>query len=160
VVDTAGAALSREAEEGGLAGENRSVASLNSPPCGHPRSACFWARVPAGERSRCCLPTGCSARSTGGFSPLPPEGASAIRYGDTSHAAEMAASQGVRGTDLLRHGIVDRVIAELPDAADEAEAFIRRVGRVLEQELSTLVRRPVDELVPARLARYRALGIT
>jgi acetyl-CoA carboxylase carboxyl transferase subunit beta len=122
VVDTAGAALSKEAEEGGL----------------------------AADRVLCA--------QHGWLSPLPPEGASAIRFGDTSHAAEMAAAQGVRSTDLLRHGIVDRVIAELPDAADEAEEFVTRVGRVLEHEVATLMARSVADLLPRRLERYRRLG--
>ena len=34
-------------------------------------------------------------------------------------AGEMAAAQGVRATDLWRAGIVDRVVPERPDAADE-----------------------------------------
>jgi acetyl-CoA carboxylase alpha subunit len=95
----------------------------------------------------------------GWLSPLPPEGASAIRFGDTSHAAQMAAAQGVRSTDLLRHGIVDRVIAECPDAAEEATEFVARVGRVLAYEIATLLPSPIEELVPRRLSRYRSLGL-
>src|SRR5690348_3063143 len=57
------------------------------------------------------------------LSPLPPEGASAIVHRDTEHAAEMARSQKVRSIDLLESGVVDRIIPEEIDAADEPEAF-------------------------------------
>ena len=67
------------------------------------------------------------------LSPLPPEGASVIRFHTTDHAAEMAEAQGVRSMDLLQHGIVDRIVAEHTDAADEPNAFLLRVGAVLER---------------------------
>jgi hypothetical protein len=41
----------------------------------------------------------------------------------------------VRASDLRELGVVDRVVAELPDAADEPEAFCRRLGVVVEEEL-------------------------
>ena len=47
----------------------------------------------------------------------------------------MAEAQGVRSLDLLRAGIVDRVVAEHPDAADEPAAYLERLARVLEFEL-------------------------
>jgi acetyl-CoA carboxylase carboxyl transferase subunit beta len=64
----------------------------------------------------------------------------------------------VRSLDLLEAGIVDRVVAEHPDAADEAEAYLERVARVLERELTTLLRRDPRTRLAARLARYRTLG--
>ena len=73
------------------------------------------------------------------LSPLPPEGASAIVHRDLDHAPEMARAQQVRALDLYRRGIVDRIVAEKPDAADEPEEFCRRVGAVLEYELSALI---------------------
>jgi acetyl-CoA carboxylase carboxyl transferase subunit beta len=51
----------------------------------------------------------------------------------------MARAQQVRALDLYRRGIVDRVVVEKPDAADEPEAFCMRVGAVLEHELAALV---------------------
>jgi acyl-CoA carboxylase subunit beta len=73
------------------------------------------------------------------LSPLPPEGASAIVHRDLDHAPEMARAQQVRALDLQRLGVVDRIVAEQPDAADEPEAFCQRVGTVLEHELSSLL---------------------
>jgi acetyl-CoA carboxylase alpha subunit len=93
------------------------------------------------------------------LSPLPPEGASAIRHRTIDRAAEMAAAQGVRSADLLRNGVVDRVVAEHPDAADEPADFLNRFGGVLEHELALLLRRSTDDLLVTRLARYRRLGL-
>jgi acetyl-CoA carboxylase carboxyl transferase subunit beta len=158
VVDTAGAALSKDAEEGGLAGEiARSLVELTRLPA---PTICLLLGQGAGGGALALLPADrvlCAQH--GWLSPLPPEGASAIRFGDTSHAAEMAAAQGVSSTDLLRHGIVDRIISEHPDAADEAGAFVRRVGSVLEHEIATLLATPIEKLVPQRMKRYRALGL-
>ena len=51
----------------------------------------------------------------------------------------MARAQQVRAIDLHERGIVDRIVAEQPDAADEPEAFCQRMGAVLEYELSSLL---------------------
>jgi acetyl-CoA carboxylase alpha subunit len=58
---------------------------------------------------------------------------------DLDHAPEMARAQRVRAFDLHQLGIVDRIVAEKPDAADEPEAFCQRVGAVLEHELAMLL---------------------
>ncbi|HVW44410.1 MAG TPA: carboxyl transferase domain-containing protein, partial [Amycolatopsis sp.] len=158
VIDTAGAALSQAAEEGGLAGEiARSLVELTTLRA---PTICLLLGEGAGGGALALLPADrvlCAQH--GWLSPLPPEGASAIRHGDTSHAAEMAAAQGVRSADLLRHGIVDRIVGEFPDAADEPAPFLQRLGAVLESELLQLLRRPVDDLLRRRLTRYRDLGL-
>ena len=89
VIDTAGAALSREAEEGGLAGEiARCIAemvALEVPTVsvllGQGTGGGALALVPADR---------ILTAQHGWLSPLPPEGASAILYHDTDHAADMA----------------------------------------------------------------------
>jgi len=91
------------------------------------------------------------------LAPLPPEGASAIVHRDTDHAPEMARQQRVRSLDLRDAGIVDRIVAEQPDAADEPEEFCARLGAVLRYELAELIRRDSAELLAARAARYAHL---
>ena len=157
VIDTAGAALSKDAEEGGLAGEIArclaELATLRAP------SLCLLLGQGAGGGALALLPADrVLAAQHGWLSPLPPEGASAIRFHTTDRAAELAETQGVRSLDLLRHGIVDRIIAEHPDAADEPTAFLHRVGIVLAHELALLMRRTTSELLDVRLDRYRRLG--
>jgi acyl-CoA carboxylase subunit beta len=158
VIDTPGAALSVEAEEGGLAGEIArclsDLVTLEAPTLtlllGQGTGGGALALLP-GDRV--------VAAQHGWLSPLPPEGASAIVHRTTDRAAEMAQSQGVRSLDLLRADIVDRIVPERPDAADEPEEFCRRVGEVLRQELARLLHQPRDERLDQRLLRYRTLGL-
>ena len=158
VIDTPGAALSKEAEEGGLAGEIApclaELVMLEAPTMsvllGQGTGGGALALVPADR---------VVAAQHGWLSPLPPEGASAIVHRDTEHAPEMAQKQGVRSADLLAAGIVDVVVPERPDAADEPEEFCRRLGRVLSNELAGLLHADPHDRLDARLARYRALGL-
>jgi acetyl-CoA carboxylase carboxyl transferase subunit beta len=54
---------------------------------------------------------------------------------------------------------VDRVVGEYPDAADEPEPFLRRLGAVLEAELATLLRQAPTAQRASRRRRYRCLGL-
>jgi acetyl-CoA carboxylase beta subunit/acetyl-CoA carboxylase alpha subunit len=152
LIDTPGAALSREAEEGGLAGEIarclHDLVVLKAPTLavllGQGTGGGALALVPAA--------------ANGWLGPLPPEGASAIVHRTVDRADEMAAAQGVRATDLWRAGIVDRVVPERPDAADEPNEFCLRLGRVLGEELAGLLGRDDTERHRSRLHRYRHLG--
>jgi acetyl-CoA carboxylase beta subunit/acetyl-CoA carboxylase alpha subunit len=139
VIDTQGAALSPEAENGGLAGEiARCLAELVSLPA---PTLCLMLGEGNGGGALAFLPADrVVAAQHAWLSPLPPEGASAIVHRDLDHAPEMARRQQVRALDLHRLGVVDRIVAERPDAADEPEAFCQRVGAVLEHELSALLR--------------------
>jgi acetyl-CoA carboxylase beta subunit/acetyl-CoA carboxylase alpha subunit len=157
LIDTPGAALSREAEEGGLAGEIarclQDLVMLRAPTLavllGQGTGGGALALVPADR---------VLAAANGWLGPLPPEGASAIVHRDVEHAGEMAQAQGVRATDLHRAGIVDRVVPERPDAADEPTEFCLRLGRVLGEELAGLLGRDDTERFRTRLHRYRHLG--
>jgi acyl-CoA carboxylase subunit beta len=158
VIDTPGAALSPEAEEGGLAGEIArclsDLVTLEAP------SLCLMLGEGNGGGALAFLPADrVIAAQHAWLSPLPPEGASAIVHRDTEHAAEMARAQHVRAIDLRRLGIVDRIVAEHPDAADEPEDFCRRVGAVLEHELANLFHADPAWLRAARADRFVELGI-
>ena len=90
--------------------------------------------------------------------PASARGASAILYHDTSHAADMADRQGVRSADLLAHNIVDRVIPEYPDAAEESEPFCLRVGDALREELAALGNADVSHRLIERAQRFDRIG--
>jgi acetyl-CoA carboxylase carboxyl transferase subunit beta len=158
VIDTAGPALSAEAEEGGLAGEiARCLAELvtvDTPTVsvllGQGSGGPALAMVPA-DRVLAAL--------HGWLAPLPPEGASAIVFRDVDHAPELAAAQGIRSVDLLRNGIVDIVVPEYPDAADEPEAFIERLSATIAGELHRLRSTPDEQRLAARFERYRRIGL-
>jgi acetyl-CoA carboxylase carboxyl transferase subunit beta len=157
VIDTPGAALSVEAEEGGMAGEIArclaDLVTLDAP------TLCLLLGEGNGGGALALLPTDrVIAAQHGWLSPLPPEGASAIVHRDLDHAPDMARAQGVRSLDLRRNGIVDRIVAERPDAADEPEEFCARLSDVLRYELAALMQRDSATVTADRAARYRALG--
>jgi acetyl-CoA carboxylase carboxyl transferase beta subunit len=157
VIDTAGAALSKAAEEGGLSGEIArclaELVTLDAP------TVCLLLGEGAGGAALAMLPADrvlCAQHAW--LSPLPPEGASTILYRSVDFAPEIAQAQRVRATDLRADGIVDRVVPERPDAAYEHQAFSERVARALEYEIATLLRRSPADRKAARLDRYRNLG--
>ncbi|RDI20541.1 acetyl-CoA carboxylase carboxyl transferase subunit beta [Rhodococcus sp. AG1013] len=158
VIDTLGAALSKEAEERGLAPEIArcisDLVTLRTPTVsvllGQGTGGGALALLPADR---------VLAAQNGWLAPLPPEGASAIVHRDTSHAPQMAAAQGIRARDLLRDGVVDGVIPERPDAALEPVEFSRRVGAAIARELVALGGMSGDDRIAARVARYRTLGL-
>jgi acetyl-CoA carboxylase carboxyl transferase subunit beta len=156
VIDTQGAALSADAENGGLAGEIArclaDLVSLRAP------TLCLVLGEGNGGGALAFLPADrVVAAQHAWLSPLPPEGASAIVHRDTDHAPDMARDQHVRAIDLHAAGVVDRIVAERPDAADEPEDFCRRVGAVLEHELGALVAAGPGSAA-ARSERYVGVG--
>ena len=158
IIDTAGAALSKEAEEGGLAGE---IARCLTEMVAHAEpTVCVLLGQGTGGGAIALMPADrVIAAQHSWLSPLPPEGASAILYRTADRAPEIAAQQMVRSVDLLAAGIVDRIVAERPDAADEPEDFCRRMGHVIAGELSRLTEMRDASRLAARHDRYRRLGL-
>ncbi len=157
VIDTPGAALSAEAEEGGLAGEIarslEDLTTLRAP------TLCLLLGQGNGGGALAFLPADrVVAAQHAWLSPLPPEGASAIVHRDVDHAPEMARAHGVRAIDLRARGVVDRIVAEHPDAADEPEEFCRRVGEVLRYELTALRTQDPEVLRRVRPDRFLAVS--
>ncbi|WP_055553233.1 carboxyl transferase domain-containing protein [Streptomyces sp. NBRC 110028] len=154
VIDTAGAALSREAEEGGLAGEiARCLADMVTLPA---PTLCLLLGQGAGGAALALLPADrVVAARHAWLSPLPPEGASAILHRTTERAYEVADRQGVRSADLLAGGIVDRVVEE-----GDGEGFLERLGHILGAELAALRAQDREERLAARRARHRRIGVS
>ncbi|MEV6274082.1 carboxyl transferase domain-containing protein [Nocardia sp. NPDC051832] len=158
VIDTVGAALSKEAEERGLAPEIArclaDLTTLNTPTVsvllGQGTGGGALALLPADR---------VLASANAWLAPLPPEGASAIVYRDTDHAPDLATAQRIRAADLRTDGIVDRIVPELPDAADEPTDFARRMVHAIAEELAHLRTQPADHLLSMRHQRYRRLGL-
>ncbi len=158
VIDTEGAALSRAAEEGGLAAEiARSLTdlvTLRSP------TLCVLLGQGTGGAALAILPADrVVAAEHAWVSPLAPEGASAIVYRVPDRAPELAEAQRVRAVDLLADGIVDRVVPEPVDAADDPESCSKRVAAVVHEELDALWRTDPDRRQATRFERYRHLGL-
>ncbi|MCX7520773.1 acetyl-CoA carboxyl transferase [Microbacterium sp. STN6] len=158
VIDTPGAALSQQAEEGGLAGEiSRCLSDLVALAA--PTVSLILGEGSGGGALALLPADRTLAAQHAWLSPLPPEGASAILFRDTTHAAELAEAQGIGASALLRAGIVDAIVPETPDAADEARAFCRRTGQALEHALHALGDMRSHERLAERHRRFRALGL-
>ncbi|MBX7448013.1 acetyl-CoA carboxyl transferase [Mycolicibacterium sp. 3033] len=158
VIDTAGPALSVEAEEDGLAGEiARCLADLVMLDT--PTLSILLGQGSGGPALAMAPADRVIAALHGWLAPLPPEGASAIVYRDVQHAPELAAAQGIRSADLLHSGIVDAVVPEHPDAAAEPREFIGRLSDTIAAELHTLRDTPAEQRLAARIERYRRIGL-
>lgn len=136
VIDTPGAALSKQAEEGGLAAEiARCLETLSTHPS--PTLALLLGQG-CGGGALALLP--CDrvlALERAWLSPLPPEGASVIRHGVPDQAADLARSQQITAADLHRNGIVHRVLPE----RDDLGFSDRQLAEILASELHSLTSR-------------------
>ncbi|MDR7085917.1 acetyl-CoA carboxylase carboxyl transferase subunit beta [Aeromicrobium panaciterrae] len=134
-IDTPGAELSPEAEQGAIAGEIARCISWMSTM-----------RVPTvsvllgqgcGGGALALLPADVViAAENAWLSPLPPEGASAIVHGDLEHAAEMAEVQRIGAIDLLEAGTVHHIVPEPP--GDTPEAFAKAIAAECAAQLRDL----------------------
>jgi len=87
-----------------------------------------------------------------------PEGAEAILYRTTERAPELAASQGGASWELERFGIADVVVPEGTPADRETQAFVARLGAVVEHELRRLLVQEPEARLAARQRRYQDIG--
>ncbi|HKU35039.1 MAG TPA: carboxyl transferase domain-containing protein [Paenarthrobacter sp.] len=161
VIDTPGATLSKEAEEGGLAAEiARCLYDLLG--LGTPTLSVLLGQGTGGGALALLPADRTIAAQHAWIAPLPPEGASAIVHRTTSQAPALAESQGITAAALAGRGVVDVVVEERPDAALESDAFCRRLREVIAVELQGLIRAGETREAGApglrtRRARYRAL---
>lgn len=138
VIDTPGAALSREAEEGGLGAEiARCLAGMITLPV--PIVSVIMGQGTGGAALALLPADRVVAAQHGWLAPLPPEGASVIRHGTVDRAADFARAQGISADQLHAAGIVDRVVPESPSAELEPEAFCARLGTAIAAELERAV---------------------
>ncbi len=153
VIDTPGASLSREAEEGGLSGEiARSLAGLLELPS--PTVAVLLGEGSGGGALALLPADRLIAVADAWLSPLPPEGASAIMHaGDTSFAPQLAESQGVAAYRLRAQGIVDLVVPE-PIEGHTAE-FAADIATAVAHQLAIARSQPVADRLVARADRFR-----
>ena len=134
-IDTPGADLSPEAEQGAVAGEIArclsAMATMSVP------TVSVLLGQGSGGGALALLPADVVvAAENAWLSPLPPEGASAIVHGDVEHAAEMADQQGVSAIDLFEDGVVHHLVPEPDD--DTPEAFARAVAAEVGARLRAL----------------------
>jgi acetyl-CoA carboxylase beta subunit len=134
-IDTPGAELSPEAEQGAVAGEIArciswmstmkvpTVSVLLGQGCGGGALALLPADVVI-------------ATENAWLSPLPPEGASAIVHGDLDHAEQMADNQHITAHDLHAAGTVHHIVPE--PAGDTPEGLATAVAAEIATQLEAL----------------------
>jgi acetyl-CoA carboxylase carboxyl transferase subunit alpha len=95
------------------------------------------------------------------YSVISPEAGSSILFRDREQAPHMAASMKIVATDLIKSGVVDRIIPEPPGGAhSDPETAIAAVGDAIEEELKALAGLTPDALRAQRAERFYAIGRT
>ncbi|MCS6803332.1 MAG: acetyl-CoA carboxylase carboxyltransferase subunit alpha [Chloroflexota bacterium] len=158
-IDTPGASPDKEAEERGqakaIADNLLAMASLRVPLIG----------VVIGEgNSGGALAIGLVDRllmlEHAYFSVVSPEGCASILWRDPKYAPDAAEAMRITARDLLDLGLIDEVIPEPGNGAHaDPAAAARAVGQALDRHLAELTARPIEALLEARYARYRAFGV-
>lgn len=93
------------------------------------------------------------------YSVIPPEGAAAILFRDTSHAEELSRALKLTAHDCKYLGVVDRIVPEPQGAAHTApEEAARLLKEVLLHELAAIQRHSPEKLVEARYRKFRKMG--
>jgi acetyl-CoA carboxylase carboxyl transferase subunit alpha len=101
------------------------------------------------------------------YSVVSPEGASTILWKDSGLASQAAASMKITAPDLLRFGVIDRIVPEPPGGAHtDPSAAADALKRALLETLDELDRQygrdeslDAAALLDARYRKYRALGV-
>lgn len=93
------------------------------------------------------------------YSVISPEGAASILWRDTARAQDAATGMKITAQDLLRFGVIDRIVAEPTGGAHrEPQAAIERAGAAISAALADLAGLSPGELVDRRAEKYLAIG--
>ena len=140
LVDTPGAELSKSAEEGALAGEiARCISDMSGMNV--PTVSVILGQGSGGGAVALLNTDVVIATQNSWLSPLSPEGASAICFGDVTRAEEMAGRQQVGAASLHQIGFVTALVPEFDD--DDRRSLAKAVaaecafqlGRLTEDQL-------------------------
>lgn len=93
------------------------------------------------------------------YSVISPEGAASILWRDGARAKDAAAQMRITAQDLIKLGIVDRIIDEPAGGAhSNHEMAITAVGDAIEEELKALAKLDAAALRQQRSERFYAIG--
>ncbi len=94
------------------------------------------------------------------YSVISPEGCAAILWQDAAKAPEAAEILRLTAPDLLKLGVIDRIVREPAGGAHrDWEETAREVGGALREALAELRALTPDELVGQRYAKFRRIGV-
>ena len=93
------------------------------------------------------------------YSVISPEGCAAILWKTRDKAKDAATAMKLTSTDLLRLGVIDRIVDEpLGGAQRDVPAAINMLGDAIEQELEILLKKEPGELREERRRKFLAIG--
>ncbi|MBK5264841.1 MAG: acetyl-CoA carboxylase carboxyltransferase subunit alpha [Alphaproteobacteria bacterium] len=93
------------------------------------------------------------------YSVISPEGCASILWRTAEKASEAAAAMQITANDLLRQGVIDRIVKEpVGGAHRDPAAAIKTLGKVIADELDQLSRQTSDKLRVARQDKFLAMG--
>ena len=89
------------------------------------------------------------------YTVISPEGAASILWHDSSRAQDAATGMKITAEDLLRFGVIDRIIAEpVGGAHREPETIIKATGEAIAEALDSLCNLPPEEVRRQRREKY------
>ena len=93
------------------------------------------------------------------YSVISPEGCASILWKSADKAKEAAEAMGITAQRLLEHGLIDKIIEEpLGGAHRDFNAISATLEKHLINELVTLQSMDTDEMVSARVKKFRSYG--
>ncbi len=95
------------------------------------------------------------------YTVISPEGAASILWHDSSRAQDAATGMKITAEDLMRFGVIDRIIPEpIGGAHREPETIIKVTGEAIAEALDSLDNLPPEEIRRQRREKYLAIGRT
>jgi len=93
------------------------------------------------------------------YSVISPEGCASILWRDTAQAETAAEMMKITAPDLLRFGVIDRIVPEPPGGAHrDHRAAAESLKGALVEALAALKAVPAPELLARRYRKFRAIG--
>ena len=93
------------------------------------------------------------------YTVISPEGAASILWHDSSRAQDAATGMKITAEDLMRFGVIDKIITEpVGGAHREPEVAIAATGDAIAESLASMDNLPPDEVRRQRREKYLAMG--
>lgn len=93
------------------------------------------------------------------YSVISPEGAASILWRDTARAQDAATGMKITAQDLLKFGIIDRIVQEPTGGAHrDGQAAINRAGDAISAALADLAGLSGEDIVAKRADKFLAIG--
>jgi len=95
------------------------------------------------------------------FSVISPEGCASILWKDAGKAKDAAQQMQLTASKLESLGIINRIIKEpLGGAHRDFHRMADNIKKVIDEELMSLLNKPIDTLLEERYAKYRHISAT